>query len=58
MAELTASEAEATESGLKNKVFREGLPFSSAALMGLTLYLVFFWVPTPIGLWGVSHRIF
>jgi heme exporter protein C len=31
--------------------------FASAALMGLTLYLVFFWVPTEQNL-GVSQRIF
>ena len=36
---------------------RSGLLFVSAALMGLTLYLVFFWVPTEINL-GVSQRIF
>ena len=30
---------------------------ASAALMGLTLYLVFFWVPTELNL-GVSQRIF
>lgn len=36
---------------------REGLFLASAALMGLTLYMVFFWVPTELNL-GVSQRIF
>ena len=36
---------------------REGLLLASAALMGLTLYLVYFWVPTELNL-GVSQRIF
>ncbi len=36
---------------------REGLFAASAALMGLTLYMVFFWVPTELNL-GVSQRIF
>lgn len=36
---------------------RDGLLLTSAALMGLTLYMVFFWVPTELNL-GVSQRIF
>ena len=36
---------------------REALFFASAALMGVTLYLVFIWVPTEQNL-GVSQRIF
>lgn len=36
---------------------RDILFFASAALMALTLYLVFFWVPTEVNL-GVSQRIF
>ena len=36
---------------------RDALLVASAALMGLTLYLVFFWVPTEQNL-GVSQRIF
>ena len=38
-------------------VARQGLFAASAALMALTLYMVFFWVPTEIQL-GVSQRIF
>ena len=38
-------------------VARQGLFAASAALMGVTLYMVFFWVPTEIQL-GVSQRIF
>ncbi len=34
-----------------------GLLYASAALMALTLYAVFFWVPTELNL-GVSQRIF
>ena len=37
--------------------WRSALFLASAALMGLTLYLVFFWVPTELNL-GVSQRIF
>ena len=35
----------------------DGLLLLTAALMGLTLYLVFLWVPTEVNL-GVSQRIF
>ena len=38
-------------------LMRDGLLFASAALMALTLYLVFMWVPTDLNL-GVSQRIF
>ena len=38
-------------------VARQGLFAASAALMAVTLYMVFFWVPTEIQL-GVSQRIF
>ena len=38
-------------------LWRRGLLYASAALMGATLYAVFFWVPTELNL-GVSQRIF
>ena len=38
-------------------MWRQGLLYASAALMGITLYAVFFWVPTELNL-GVSQRIF
>ena len=41
----------------RGNLAREGLFAASAALMGLTLYVVFFWVPTEVNL-GVSQRIF
>ena len=43
--------------GRRGQYAREGLLFASAALMGLTLYLVYFWVPTELNL-GISQRIF
>ena len=43
--------------GRRGGYAREGLLFISAALMGLTLYLVYFWVPTELNL-GISQRIF
>ena len=57
MAEMTATNAGAPDSILKGRHARDILFFSSAALMGLTLYLVFLWVPTELNL-GVSQRIF
>ena len=41
----------------RGTLVRHGFLFASAALMALTLYLVYFWVPTERGL-GVSQRIF
>ena len=41
----------------RRPIVREGLLAASAVLMGLTLYLVYFWVPTEQQL-GVSQRIF
>jgi heme exporter protein C len=38
-------------------MIRDGLLLASAALMALTLWMVFFWVPTEASL-GVSQRIF
>ena len=45
------------EEGRASWMWRRGLLYASAALMGLTLYAVFFWVPTELNL-GVSQRIF
>ena len=57
MVESTALPAAAEIGQPRWEAAREGLLFASAALMGLTLYLVFFWVPTELNL-GVSQRIF
>jgi heme exporter protein C len=38
-------------------MWRQALFYASAALMGITLYAVFIWVPTELNL-GVSQRIF
>ena len=57
MAERTAYRAQEPDSAPRTSLLRQGLLFGSAALMGLTLYLVFFWVPTELNL-GVSQRIF
>ena len=57
MAERTAYRAQELDSAPRTSLLRQGLLFGSAALMGLTLYLVFFWVPTELNL-GVSQRIF
>ena len=40
-----------------NRITRNALFVTSAALMVLTLYLVFIWVPTERNL-GISQRIF
>jgi len=57
MAEATVPQVKAPVNTLRERVVRDGLLLVSAALMGLTLYLVFFWVPTERSL-GVSQRIF
>ena len=43
--------------GRSGSMIRDGLFLASAALMVLTLWMVFFWVPTEASL-GVSQRIF
>ena len=53
---LTTSEASPT-GGRSGPLIRDGLLLVSAALMALTLWMVFFWVPTEANL-GVSQRIF
>ena len=57
MADLTANEATGAPAKRKAERPRDILFYASAALMALTLYLVFFWVPTELNL-GVSQRIF
>ena len=58
MAEVTALQrVEEPDAARRGRLVREGLLFASAALMGLTLYLIYFWVPTEQNL-GVSQRIF
>ena len=57
MAEATTIDAEAGANQGRGRPWRDGLLVASASLMGLTLYLIFFWVPTELNL-GVSQRIF
>ena len=57
MAERTVYRAQEPENAPRTSLVRHGLLSGSAALMGLTLYLIFFWVPTELNL-GVSQRIF
>ena len=58
MAEVAAAQVAAPmRRGRRTRLVRDGLLITSAALMALTLYLVFFWVPTELNL-GVSQRIF
>ena len=56
MAELTASKLAPAAERRSGRIIRDGLLFASAALMALTLYLVFMWVPTDANM-GVSQRI-
>ena len=51
------SQTQPTDGTRPDRRAREGLLLASAALMGLTLYLVYFWVPTELNL-GISQRIF
>ena len=53
----TAEQTGATGDQGRAGLARRGLLVASAALMGITLYLVYFWVPTEQNL-GVSQRIF
>ena len=57
MSQIAASEAIAPSTRSSISPLRDGLLVLSAGLMALTLYLVFFWVPTDANL-GVSQRIF
>ncbi len=57
MAKASVIDVESGSRAGRGSLAREGLLAASAALMGLTLYMVFFWVPTELNL-GVSQRIF
>ena len=57
MAKASVIDVETGPRAGRGSLAREGLFAASAALMGLTLYMVFFWVPTELNL-GVSQRIF
>ena len=57
MGESVAAVESATSGGRTGELVKDGLLIASAVLMALTLYLVFFWVPTEANL-GVSQRIF
>ena len=58
MAEVVQAKfSAATARDRTGTLVRDGLLIASAALMAVTLYLVFFWVPTEQNL-GVSQRIF
>ena len=57
MAQATAA-PNVPRSGVRpGTIIRDGLLIGSAALMAVTLYMVFMWVPTELNL-GVSQRIF
>ena len=57
MAKTSVIDVETGPRAGRGSLARDGLFAASAALMGLTLYMVFFWVPTELNL-GVSQRIF
>ena len=54
---LSQSATDITASYSTRSYLRDGLLILSAALMVVTLYMVFMWVPTEQNL-GVSQRIF
>ena len=57
MVDVTTTQIEAQAASGSSVYARNGLLLVSAVLMGVTLFLVFFWVPTEQNL-GVSQRIF
>ena len=57
MAQVTVAGTPSTSRIRAGAVARDTLLVASAALMAVTLYLVFLWVPTELNL-GVSQRIF
>lgn len=57
MVDLTKIHGDGVASDTGSWMWRQALFYASAALMGVTLYAVFFWVPTELNL-GVSQRIF
>ena len=57
MSEMTGVQLETAYEPWHKRVRGDYLLLLSAALMGVTLYLIYFWVPTELNL-GVSQRIF
>lgn len=57
MVELTKGSSDGVAGDTGSWMWRQALFYASAALMGITLYAVFIWVPTELNL-GVSQRIF
>ena len=57
MTEMVAAQVETQAGTSRAELLRDVLLLASATLMGVTLYLVYFWVPTEQNL-GVSQRIF
>ena len=57
MQKLAQQDPEIGNSSPIGRFWRDGLLLSSAVLMAVTLYMIFFWVPTEINL-GISQRIF
>ena len=56
MAQATLSTSGSSPKGRRSQLIKDALLVASAVLMAVTLYLVFFWVPTEATL-GVSQRI-
>ncbi len=54
---MALTEKVSLSQGAARNLYMDGALILAAALMGLALYLVFFWVPTELNL-GVSQRIF
>ena len=57
MAEMTANDPSEKPGAVRRGLARDAVFAASAGLMTVTLYLIFFWVPTELNL-GVSQRIF
>jgi heme exporter protein C len=57
MQKLAQHDPEIVKTSPIGRFWRDGLLLSSAVLMAVTLYMIFFWVPTEINL-GISQRIF
>ena len=57
MAQMTVSDLSEKPNDGRQGLVRDAVFAVSVGLMGVTLYLIFFWVPTELNL-GVSQRIF
>jgi heme exporter protein C len=57
MAEMTANDPSKNPGAVRGGLARDAVLAASAGLMAVTLYLIFYWVPTELNL-GVSQRIF